>query len=78
MNSEHLDLMLDAALTKACEKLEKGEVLHPYVLTMDKNTFIEFENPKFAIAPGQSIVFYSGNTCIGGGYIETRSNKNIS
>jgi len=42
MNSEHLDLMLDAALTKACEKLEKGEVLHPYVLTMDKNTFIEF------------------------------------
>jgi hypothetical protein len=42
MNSEHLDLMLDAALTKACEKLEKGDVLHPYVLTMDKNTFIEF------------------------------------
>ena len=43
-----------------------------------KNTFIEFENPKFAIAPGQSIVFYAGDTCIGGGYIETRSNKNIS
>ena len=43
-----------------------------------KNTFIEFENPKFAIAPGQSIVFYNGDTCIGGGYIETRSNKNIS
>ena len=38
----------------------------------------EFKNPKFAIAPGQSIVFYAGNTCIGGGYIETRSNKNIS
>ena len=37
-----------------------------------------FENPKFAIAPGQSIVFYAGDTCIGGGYIETRSNKNIS
>ena len=32
-----------------------------------KNTFIEFENPKFAIAPGQSIVFYAGDTCIGGG-----------
>ena len=31
-----------------------------------------------AIAPGQSIVFYAGDTCIGGGYIETRSNKNIS
>ena len=42
MNAEHLDLMLDAALTKACEKLEKEQVLHPYVLTMDKNTFIEF------------------------------------
>lgn len=42
-----------------------------------QNVFIEFEIPKFAVAPGQSIVFYDQDICIGGGFIESRANKNI-
>jgi len=32
-----------------------------------------FDEPKRAIAPGQSVVFYEGETLIGGGVIETAS-----
>ena len=35
---------------------------------------VEFDSPQFAVAPGQSIVFYNDDVCIGGGIIETRSN----
>ena len=30
---------------------------------------IVFEEPQWAATPGQSIVFYDGDTCIGGGII---------
>ena len=38
---------------------------------------VEFETPQFAVAPGQSIVFYDQDICLGGGFIEKRGNKNI-
>ncbi len=39
---------------------------------------IEFEQPQRAITPGQSVVFYSGDTCLGGGVIETMYNNQSS
>ena len=35
---------------------------------------IEFEEPRFAIAPGQSVVFYSENICLGGAIIDKAFN----
>ena len=35
---------------------------------------IEFEEPRFAIAPGQSVVFYSENICLGGAIIDKACN----
>jgi len=34
-------------------------------------TRVEFEEAQRAVAPGQSIVFYKGNLCLGGGIIKT-------
>ena len=38
------------------------------------NISIEFDHACFGIAPGQSIVFYDGEVCLGGAVIDSFSN----
>lgn len=49
----------------------KDELARGTVVPLDANgAIIRFENPKRAITPGQSAVWYSGDTLLGGGIIE--------
>jgi len=41
------------------------------VLT-DEHAVVQFEQPVFAVAPGQAIVFYNDEECLGGGIIDAR------
>ena len=45
------------------------------ITTRSDNILVEFDTPKFAVTPGQSVVFYNNDICIGGGIIESRSNS---
>lgn len=38
----------------------------------DGTLYVEFEQPQRAVTPGQSVVFYDGEQCLGGAIIESR------
>jgi len=41
--------------------------LHP---SGNGDLYVEFDNKEKAVTPGQAVVFYSGDVCLGGGIIE--------
>jgi len=38
----------------------------------DDSVRVDFDAPQRAVTPGQSVVFYDGETCLGGGVIDRR------
>ncbi len=60
--------------TEAQIKIRYNDDGHPGIIypLEDDKVRIEFEKPQLSVTPGQSAVFYSGETLIGGGIIERR------
>jgi len=51
-------------------KIRSRSFRQPAVLTINKKAEVHFTRPQRAITPGQSVVFYDGDTVIGGGIIK--------
>ncbi len=58
-----------------CAKIRYRQNDQPCTITMigPNYTKIEFYQPQWAVAPGQSIVFYYDDVCVGGGVIRSSS-----
>ena len=58
---------------KCSAKTRYRQTDQPCTITKSENDSIEviFDEPQRAITPGQSVVFYQADVCLGGGVIET-------
>lgn len=64
---EHLDQGIEC---QAKARYRQADVPCHIQLTHDKHITVTYHTPQRAITPGQSMVFYQGDDCLGGGIIE--------
>ena len=66
----------DPELVEGDEAIPKSNEIasHKLAMTKERALNVEFKEPQFAAAPGQTVVFYNGNRVLGGGVIETGYN----
>ena len=62
----------DSDVTSEDEAIPKsnGTASHKLAMTKERVLNVEFKEPQFASAPGQTMVFYDGNRVLGGGIIQ--------
>lgn len=63
-----------SALSGLTAKIRYRQSDQPCIITdiNDTSCKVKFEHPQFAITPGQSVVFYRKDECLGGGIINNR------
>ena len=56
---------------RASAKTRYRQPDQPCLITQDEqgNIQVEFDSPQRAVTPGQSVVFYQDDVCLGGGII---------
>ena len=72
VNNKPLTAGIDCAAKTRYRQSDQTCRIEP--LTIDKCR-VHFEQPQRAITPGQSVVFYGGEKCLGGGIIESAFNS---
>ena len=68
--NNHLpNLTNNAFICKAKTRYRQDDQECEVMLSSENSATVKFKNPQRAITPGQSMVFYSGTQCLGGGII---------
>lgn len=64
------DLPLSCCAKNRYRQTDQACTIH---MSKDGHLIVDFEAPQRAITPGQSVVFYQADNCLGGGIIEQRN-----
>jgi len=80
LEAGQLDWCSNQPLTESLECFAKTRYRQPdqacVVEPLENNRCrVTFKEPQRAITPGQSVVFYAGENCLGGGVIESKTNR---
>jgi len=80
LEAGQLDWCSNQPLTESLECFAKTRYRQPdqacFVEPLENNRCrVTFKQQQRAITPGQSVVFYAGESCLGGGVIESKSNQ---
>lgn len=80
LEASHIDWVAEKAPELPAKLMAKTRYRQPdqacTINRTDSGYIITFDEPQRAVTPGQSVVFYNGDICLGGGVIEKRLSFN--